>query len=301
MTRAIAALLVAVAGFLLLGPAAAAQAPAETEIKVTAEDPGQHVPVHETAEVPVTVAGFCTGANPSDHGSAYLGDRTVHLDAESPSPGIDAEVDPATVTLPRRPCEDGEVTADATLAVRPGRTADAFTVERVQVTAKADGDRAETQVPVSPDWFPAMATEAPDEPVTAEAGSTVEVPVSVANVGNGPARIAIEVVEAAPALEFDAPEPFEVAPRGDAGEILQTVTVPVTVDDEAPTDDVLPLELGLATAYAVDTSLKGPTYPVNLGVDVSSASGTIEAALLPAAGAAILAGGALVARVRGAW
>lgn len=290
------ALALAVAGVLLVAGSAAADGPPETPITVSAEPPTDPILPDRHREIPLLVEGYCQQAGPAN--AAYVGDRKVHLSASSDT-HLDAQVDPATVTLPRRPCQEEHVQAEATLEVHPHPTAEAFRMTEVSVVARTDDSSAQTAVPVQFGYRPRLQVDGPDEPVDAEAGSTVQVPLAVANTGNGESKIRFEVAEAAGSLTVGTPEPFVLPPElGSAEDPVRLVEVPVTVDGDAPTGDALPVTLEVTPAYALDTNRVGPAFEATFAVEVHQTASTAEAALLPAVGAAVLAGGVAVARLR---
>lgn len=291
------ALVLAVAGVLLAaGTAAAAGGPRNPAISVSAQEPTDPIPPDRIREIPLQVKGNCQHVGPAE--VAFAGDRDVHLSTATEGTSLSAEVDPV-VTLPRRPCEGGWVTEEATLQVRTSPGAPAFHVSNIRLTARNDDTSSETEVPVQVGYGPKLQTDPPDAPVPAEAGSTVDVPLAVANTGNGQSRIRFQVAEAAAPLTVQAPSPPTLPPeRGSAGNPVRLLEVPVTVDDDAPTGDALPVTLELTPVYALDKAYVGPPFEATFAVTVDGSASAAQAALLPAAGAAILAGGAAVVRIR---
>lgn len=304
MPRTRPLLAAAVLALLLALPAAGAQgedAPPETRLQVHAPPVEDHLRVGPTHELAVTVEGHCHGPGPpAQEGGAYLGDRTIHLSVQAP-PGIGARTPDETVALPRTPCENGTVTQQASVKVVLEPSVPAFHVETIDVLARADDAEARTEIPVQAGYKPGLELHGPAEPVDAEAGETVHVPVAVANLANGDTRYAFEVAEAHPDLNVTTPEvvvldtPAQETLGGADRDTTTLLRVPVEVDGDAPTGDVLPVELAVDGAYALDHSVPGLREDLVLGVAVggTTASAVAEAGAVPAAVGVLLGGGAL--------
>lgn len=303
MLRTRPLLAAAVLALLLALPAAGAQgedAPPETRLQVHAPPAEDHLAVGPVHELAVTVEGHCHGPGPPAQGGAYLGDRTIHLSVQAP-PGIGARTPDEVVTLPRTPCEDGTVSEEASVKVVVEPSVPAFHQERIEVLARAEDAEARTEMPVQAGYKPGLEVHGPAEPVHAEAGETVHVPVAVANLANGDTRFAFEVAEAHPGLNVTAPEavvldtPAQETVGGAERDTTTLLRVPVEVDGDAPAGDVLPLELAVEGVYALDHSVPGLEGEVVLGVAVegSTASAVAEAGAVPAAVGVLLGGGAL--------
>ena len=161
----------------------------------------------------------------------------------------DAVVSPASLRL------DG-CGGNATLSVRFGPQAPAFVAQEIVVEAKSGSETASATVLFEPDYFSILDVQASDAMREVPPRGTASFPLGVANLGNGAARVAVELVDASPGLNVTLPEGFVLAPpSAGADDSMRNLTVEVRTQGGAGWRN----EAGVVTVAVRSWSADDPT------------------------------------------